>query len=256
MFRFDNPDALLTLLLVAGAYCVVRAVEAGRTTWLLLAGTAVGFAFLTKMLQAFLVLPAFALVYLVAAPVALRRRDLAAAGRGAGRGGVRGLVGARGHAVAGWRRTSAGRPTGPCSTWCSDTTGWAGSSAARATAVGAAAGRVAARPARRSAGPPGCPGLFSSEMGQRRCPGCCRAAIVALVGGLWVTRRRLRTDRTRAALLLWGGWALVTGLTFSYMSGTIHPYYTVALAPALGALVAVGGREFWAPAGVAGRAGC
>src|SRR5579875_761595 len=68
MFRFNNPDALLVLLLVAGAYCVVRALENASTWWLVAAGTAVGFAFLTKMLQAFLVLPAFALVYLIAAP--------------------------------------------------------------------------------------------------------------------------------------------------------------------------------------------
>ena len=74
MFRFDNPDALLALLLTAATYAVVRAIEAGKTKWLVLAATLVGFAFLTKMLQAFLVVPAFALVYLVVAPVSLRRR--------------------------------------------------------------------------------------------------------------------------------------------------------------------------------------
>jgi hypothetical protein len=74
MFRFNNPDALLTLLLVLGAYATVRAVERGRTAWLVLAATCVGFGFLTKMLQALLVVPAFALVYLVAAPTPLRRR--------------------------------------------------------------------------------------------------------------------------------------------------------------------------------------
>ncbi len=74
MFRFNNPDALLTLLLVAGAYATTRAVEQASTKWLLLAGTAIGFGFLTKMLQAFLVLPAFALVYLVAAPTPVRHR--------------------------------------------------------------------------------------------------------------------------------------------------------------------------------------
>ena len=46
-----------------------------------------------------------------------------------------------------------------------------------------------------------------------------------------LTRRAPRTDRTRAALLLWGGWLLVTGLVFSYMQGIIHPYYAIALAP-------------------------
>jgi len=74
MFRFNNPDALLVLLLVAGAYCLVRAIERAGTRWVLAAGAMIGFAFLAKMMQAFLVLPAFALVYLVAAPTGLRRR--------------------------------------------------------------------------------------------------------------------------------------------------------------------------------------
>jgi 4-amino-4-deoxy-L-arabinose transferase-like glycosyltransferase len=74
MFRFNNPDALLTLLLVGAAYAIVRAVERGQTKWLLLAATLVGFAFLTKMLQAFLVIPGFILVYLIAAPTPIRRR--------------------------------------------------------------------------------------------------------------------------------------------------------------------------------------
>ena len=74
IFRFDNPDALLVLLLTVGAYATLRAVESGRTGWLLLAGTMVGFGFLTKMLQAVLVLPAFALAYLLFGPPKLGRR--------------------------------------------------------------------------------------------------------------------------------------------------------------------------------------
>ena len=74
MFRFNNPDALLVLLLVAGAYALTRSLNAGSTRWLALAGALVGFAFLAKMLQALLVVPAFALVYLVAAPVGVGRR--------------------------------------------------------------------------------------------------------------------------------------------------------------------------------------
>src|ERR1700680_2555878 len=74
MFRFDNPDALLVLLLTIATYATVRAIEAGKTKWLVLAATLVGFAFLTKMLQAFLVVPAFTVVYLVAAPGSVRRR--------------------------------------------------------------------------------------------------------------------------------------------------------------------------------------
>src|SRR5271163_5147046 len=74
MFRFNNPDALLVCLLVASAYCLTRAIEKAGTRWVIAAGTMIGFAFLAKMMQAFLVLPAFGLVYLVAAPTGLRRR--------------------------------------------------------------------------------------------------------------------------------------------------------------------------------------
>ena len=66
MFRFNNPDALLTLFLIASVYATIRAIESPERAvrWLVLGGTLVGFAFLTKMLQAFLVLPPLALVYL------------------------------------------------------------------------------------------------------------------------------------------------------------------------------------------------
>ena len=68
MFRFNNPDALLVLMLVASAYCLTRALERAGTRWILATGVMIGIAFLAKMGQAFLVLPAYALVYLVAAP--------------------------------------------------------------------------------------------------------------------------------------------------------------------------------------------
>src|ERR1700712_5572578 len=60
MFRFNNPDSLLVLLLIAGGYCLVRALESTSTKWLVLVGVLTGFGFLTKMLQALLGVPAFA----------------------------------------------------------------------------------------------------------------------------------------------------------------------------------------------------
>src|SRR3954469_16559710 len=74
MFRFNNPDALLVLLLTAAAWAVLRGVEDGRTRWMMLAGALVGLGFLTKQLQAFLVLPAFGAAWLLAAPVGVGRR--------------------------------------------------------------------------------------------------------------------------------------------------------------------------------------
>ncbi|OKH63820.1 hypothetical protein EB73_25440, partial [Mycobacterium sp. SWH-M3] len=83
IFRFNNPDALLVLLLVVAAYCVQRGIERDASRWwFVAAGAAVGFGFLAKMLQAFLVLPAFAAAALVAGDRSLSSRcaDVLAAG--------------------------------------------------------------------------------------------------------------------------------------------------------------------------------
>lgn len=74
MFRYNNPDALLTLLLVLAAWAFLRALESGSTRWVVAAAVFVGLAFNTKYLQAYLVLPAFAITYALAAPGSVRRR--------------------------------------------------------------------------------------------------------------------------------------------------------------------------------------
>lgn len=81
MFRFNNPDALLVFLMSLAGYATLRATEQARRGWLVLAGVLIGFGFLTKMLQAFLVLPALVVAYAVAAPTTWRRKltDLLAA---------------------------------------------------------------------------------------------------------------------------------------------------------------------------------
>ena len=74
MFRFNNPDALLVLLLTIAAWAAVRATEKGSTRWLVLVGGLIGFGFLTKMLQALLIVPGISLAFLIAAPTSLGRR--------------------------------------------------------------------------------------------------------------------------------------------------------------------------------------
>ena len=61
------------------------------------------------------------------------------------------------------------------------------------------------------------------------------AALILLVAGLALRGRAPRVDTQRASFLVWGLWLLVTGLTFSFMAGIFHAYYTVALAPAVAA---------------------
>ena len=95
--------------------------------------------------------------------------------------------------------------------------------------------------------------LFQSEFGGQ-ISWLIPAALVSLVALAWISRRAVRTSRVRAFALLWGGWLVVTGLVFSYMQGIIHPYYMVALAPAIGALVGVGAMSLWqAGLPIAGR---
>src|SRR5438445_680929 len=74
MFRYNNPDALLVLLLTGGAYATLRAVESGSTRWLVLAAALIGTGFLAKMLQAFVVVPVVVLIYLALGRPRLLRR--------------------------------------------------------------------------------------------------------------------------------------------------------------------------------------
>jgi 4-amino-4-deoxy-L-arabinose transferase-like glycosyltransferase len=251
------------LLMTAAAYAMVRATDSGRTRWIVLAGALLGFGFLAKMLQAFLVLPAFTLVYLVAGPPRLGRRlgQLLAGGAA--------LFAAAGWWVAIVQFTpAASRPFVGGSTNDSilqlalgynglgrldghetGSVGFNGGAATGGAVTGGGGGGAA------FGGSTGLSRLFASEMGGQ-ISWLLPAALIALGALVWLSWRRPRTDRVRASALLWGGWLVVTGLVFSYMSGIIHPYYTVALAPAIGALTGIGVVTAWRArrSVVAGRA--
>lgn len=257
MFRFNNPDALLVLLMVAAAYAVLRAQETAATKWLVWAGVFLGFGFLTKMMQAFVVVPAFAVTYLLFAPTGWWRRvrQLLAAG-GA-------LIAAAGWwilTVELWPASSRpyiggsqdnsileltlgyngfGRLNG-------EETGSVGGGGMVTLPNGAAPETAGGNmPTMRGGwGETGWDRMFNTENGGQ-IAWLIPAALALTLAGVWVTRRRARIDGQRAAFVLWAGWLLTTLVVFSYMKGIFHAYYDVALAPAVGALVGMGGVLLW-----------
>jgi 4-amino-4-deoxy-L-arabinose transferase-like glycosyltransferase len=234
MFRFNNPDALLVLMLVAGAYCVQRACERDASRWWLVgAGAAVGFGFLAKMLQAFLVLPGFGAAYLVAAAVPFRTRLLRLAGA------VVAMV-----VSGGWYLLLV-------ELWPASSRPYVGGSQ-HDSIIELALGYNGF--GRLTGNEPGGLGNMNFDVGWGRLLGSgmgayiawlLPAALVCLVAGLVLARRAPRTDPERAALILWGGWLVVTAAVFSFANGIVHPYYTVALAPAIAALIGIGSMSLW-----------
>ena len=240
MFRYNNPDALLVFLMVAAAWALLRACEDGRTRWLLVCGAAVGLGFLTKQLQVMLITPALAATYLVCGPprMGVRVRQLAGAATAM-------LV------AGGWwvllvsltppeQRPYVGGSTD--NSFLNLTFGYNGLS--RLTGH---------RPDGQTAMPhfsgmtrthPGVLRLFSGESAGQISWLLPAALILGAAGLIWL-RGVPRTDPRRAQYLLWGGWLLVGAAVLSAMSGMYHDYYTVALAPPIAALAAVGATEVW-----------
>jgi len=240
MFRFNNPDALLVLLLTIGAYALTRALEKGNTWWLVAAFSCVGFGFLAKMLQALLVLPAFGLVYLFFGPPKLGRRIVQLVAATAAF-----LVSALWWVVAVMLVPAASRPyiggSQNNSLW-NLIFGYNGFGRLNGNESGSVGGGAAGTNGRW--GPTGFLRMFNNQFGGEA-SWLIPAAVIFLVAGLIFTWRMKRTDRTRAALCLWGGWLVVTAGAFSLGQGIIHEYYTVALVPAIGALIGIGATRLW-----------
>jgi hypothetical protein len=69
------------------------------------------------------------------------------------------------------------------------------------------------------------------------------AALALLLVGLLLRSRAPRTDVSRASLLLWGGWIVITAPALAISS--YHSSETVLLAPAVAALVGIGSAVLW-----------
>ncbi len=233
MFRFNNPDALLTLLMLGAAYAAFRAVGSPRALrWLVLAGGLLGLAFLTKTLQAFLVLPGFAVTYAVFAARPWRTR-------------LGHLLAAFGAMVAGagwwvaivelWPASSrpyiGGSQTNDFLELTFGYNGFGRLTGDETGSVGGGGGM--------GWGSTGLFRLLGSENGGQ-VAWLLPAALVLGVAAIWSGRRPVKVA---ASLML--GWLVVTAATFSFMAGIYHAYYTVALAPAIAACVALGAWALW-----------
>ena len=237
IFRYNNPDALLTLLLVAAAHALVRWLETDRSRWLLLSAVAMGTAFNTKYLQADILLPALAVTALVA-----------------GRGGVRRRLGQL-LAAAGALLVSSGWWLVVVDLVPAGSRPWIGGSTKNSVldlvlnydGFGRLTGQAGGGGAGGGGGFGGATGLlriFNNQLGGQ-IAWLVPLALVGLAAGLWARRRAPRTDLVRAGYLLFGIWLITHALVFDYAGGILHSYYTVAMAPAVAALVAGGVLELW-----------
>ncbi|GAB2521713.1 ArnT family glycosyltransferase [Nocardia heshunensis] len=245
MFRFNNPDAMLVFLMLAAAWAMSRAVADGRTRWLLLTGAFIGLGFLAKQLQVLLVVPALALTYLIAGPPKLGKRIAQLIGAAVGM-----VAGAGWWVLVAELWPASDRPYFGGSQHNSIielTLGYNGLGRLNGDETGSVGGFGGGDMPTGGGGMWGTPGigrLFEpAQAGQ--IAWLIPAALIALVVGLVLRGKVTRTDSQRATLILFGGWLLGTGLVFSFMKGIFHPYYTVALAPAVAALVGIGAALAW-----------
>ncbi|MCX5263678.1 glycosyltransferase family 39 protein [Streptomyces sp. NBC_00199] len=237
--RDNNPDTVLVLLMVAGAALALRATRDDRLLPLVGSAVCFGLAFNTKMLQGYIALPAVFAVYLYASRLGWRRKavNLAPAA-------VALAVSSFWWATAVSLVPADDRPYIGGST---DGSAWdliMGYNGLGRVLGGEGNGGGGGGGGATFAGTAGIGRMFNDVLGGQ-ISWLIPFAGVALVAGLVRCGRAPRTDATRAALVMWGGWLVLHYLTFAMAEGTMHPYYTTALAPGIAALCGGGGVLLW-----------
>jgi 4-amino-4-deoxy-L-arabinose transferase-like glycosyltransferase len=255
-------DSTLALTLLVAAWAVIRAAETGKLRWLLLSALIVGIGFNIKMLEAYLVVPAFGLLYLLAAPTSIRKRvghlgvalilllvvsfswalavDLTPAsqrphvgstqdnseiGLALGYNGLQRLLGLGGPAAPANLQPSGSRQPAPINR--------NGGYVAAGNGTWNAPGNAVPVPFH----------LFTEPLAGQS-GWLLPLALFGMISLVKFRRPRPQSDRTLQALILWGMWLLTMGIFFS-VAGFIHEYYLTVMAPALAALCGIGLVTMW-----------
>lgn len=272
--RNNTIDSTLALVLLLGAWAVLHAAETGRLRWLLLCAMTVGIGFNIKMLEAYLVVPAFGLLYLLAAPNSIWKRiwhlalagilllaislswvlavDLTPASQrpyvdstqnnseislALGYNGINRLFGQFGMGPGGPPNMNGGEPG-----LSPNPNGMPPFPQQLPQGAGP------------TGGPGGSNGLFNTGI-----PGPLRLfnqplagqtvwllplAILGMLAMAWQRRPRLQSDWQQQSLVLWGTWLFTMGIFFS-VAGFFHQYYLTEMAPAIAALFGIGTVIMW-----------
>jgi 4-amino-4-deoxy-L-arabinose transferase-like glycosyltransferase len=276
--RNNTIDSILVLSMLLGAWAVMRAAETGKWRWLMLTAVLVGLGFNIKMLEAYLVVPAYALLYLLAAPRSLKMRiaqllvagvvmltislswavavDLTPASQrpyvgssqdnselslSLGYNGVQRLLGQFGFGGASARNTSgtSSQPAAPTGTGNFPQPG-SGSTGQPPQGIGGGNGGGGGM---FNTGTPGPLRLFNEPLGGQ-IVWLLPMALLGMLALAWQGRPRFREDRQQQSLIVWGTWLLTMGVFFSVAS-FFHQYYLSTLAPAICALFGIGVVVMW-----------
>src|SRR2546425_10212017 len=279
--RNNTIDSTLVLVMLLGAWAVMRAAETGKLRWLLLTAALVGLGFNIKMLEAYLVVPAYGLLYLLAAPrrIWVRIGQLALAA-------LLMLTISLSWAVAVDLTPAASRPYVGSSQNNSEISlalgyngvqrllgsfGFGGRNSGSASGnttrpfppAGTGGGTVSGdfpRPGSGGSGQPpqdmggngggmfntGNPGLlrlFNEPLGGQ-IVWLLPMALLGMLALAWQGRPRLRENRKQQSLILWGTWLLTMAIFFS-IATFFHQYYLSTFAPAICALFGIGVGVMW-----------
>src|SRR5206468_4388572 len=262
--RSNNTESCLVLVLLLAGWALLAAAERGGRWLLLLSGALISLGFNVKMLAAFVVLPAFALVYILGEPVRWRRRiadltlgglvlitlslswavvyDLTPPGRRPFAGSTKGNsmveLAVEHNGLGRFVRLSRSSVTGSTAP-AAVSSGERSSQAVASQAPGGRWGRLFVRtpvgPLRLA------DGQLAGQVGW-----LLPWAILGTGAGLLGPGRRWSLDPVGMSLILWTAWAITYGAVYSSAGGIFHYYYLVLMAPPLAALSGAGVTTGWA----------